>query len=120
MRQHIRALSLPGLLLLASSDGLVSAATGLDYGYWDIAFTSSNAASGYRWEDVYANYSRAAATTIHCHQLYDPTVGQTTWTCDDASFGYDLTAGQGQHSGITVHQTAKVDKEGTATAISIT
>ncbi len=107
MRQQSRPWSLPAVLLLATSHSLLPAASASplnvanvgaepDYGYWDISFSSSNAASGYRWEDVYANYSRTAGTTIHCHQLYNVTVGQTTRTCDDASFGYDLTGGSGQ------------------------
>ena len=108
MRQPLRPWA---VLLLASSHDLVlstlaspvnvasagrAVAVDPDYGYWDITFTSSSAASGYRWEDVYANDSRAAGTTIHCHQLYNVTVGVTTRTCDDTSFGYDLTGSQGQ------------------------
>jgi hypothetical protein len=62
------------------------------YGHWNVTLTRGNAASGYRWENVLATYSGPPETTATCKQLYDPTVRETTRSCDDPSFRYKVDA----------------------------
>jgi hypothetical protein len=95
--------SLPVLLLaslarlpLASChppDTTLTTATAPDYGYWDVFYARGNAASGYRWVNLAANYSGTPETTVTCKQLYDPNVNETTSSCDDASFSYQVDEG---------------------------
>jgi hypothetical protein len=61
------------------------------YGHWNVTVTRGNAASGYRWENVLGTYS-GTESTITCKQLYDPTVRETTRSCDDPSFRYQVDA----------------------------
>jgi hypothetical protein len=60
------------------------------YGYWDLTFSRGNAASGYRWENLAATYSGAPEIIVTCKRLYDPNSNETTKSCDDPSFWYEM------------------------------
>ena len=96
--QHLTLLlPLGALLLPLASTTPTPSPEPPSYGHWDLAYAYGNAASGYRWENVNANYSAspeaaAVAVAVQCKQLYDPTTRETTRSCDDASFGYEVTA----------------------------
>lgn len=104
MHRHFSLLLPVGVLLLPlASTSPISAVEPASYGHWDLTYAGGNAASGYRWENVNANYSSSLETSaavvvavVQCKQLYDPTVRTTTRSCDDASFGYEVTAEGGQ------------------------
>ncbi|KAF7530430.1 hypothetical protein G7054_g9597 [Neopestalotiopsis clavispora] len=68
-----------------------------DYGYWNVNVSSSNAASGYRFGDVYAEYSGASGNISHFSWLYDPSVRATTTTTDNPLFNSSIVDGQGEH-----------------------
>lgn len=96
-------LALP-LLLLASLtrlplavshplDAALITATNPEYGHWDVFYARGNAASGYRWVNLSANYSGTPEATVSCKQLYDPNVNETTSSCDEASFSYGVEEG---------------------------
>jgi hypothetical protein len=74
-------------------DATLTTATDPDYGYWDVFYARGNAASGYRWVNLLANYSGTPGATITCKQLYDPNVNETTSACDDASLSYQVDEG---------------------------
>lgn len=78
------ALALPG-----------AARDATDYGFWNVNVTSSNAASGYRFGDVYAEYSGAPGAISHFSWLYDPTVQTTTTKTDNPLFNSSIVDYQG-------------------------
>lgn len=80
------ALALPG-----------AARDAADYGFWNVNVTSSNAASGYRWGDVYAEYSGSPGAISHFSWLYDPSVRTTTTTTDNPLFNSSIVDYQGDH-----------------------
>ncbi|ETS78177.1 hypothetical protein PFICI_10239 [Pestalotiopsis fici W106-1] len=78
-----------------------------DYGYWNVNVTSSSAASGYRYGDVYAEYSGAQGNISHFSWLYDPSVRATTTTTDNPLFNSSIVDGQGDHT-INIEQTVEI------------
>ncbi|KAK4033482.1 hypothetical protein C8A01DRAFT_19572 [Parachaetomium inaequale] len=78
------------------------------YGYWDLTLTRGNAASGYRWENLAATYSGAPEAVVNCKMLYDPTVNETTRSCDEPSFSYEVDS-EWPENWITVRQTVQLD-----------
>lgn len=99
MHQHRPLLSLGLLAATASAhpllgtEGTLSGDTaGSPYGYWDLAYSRGNAASGYRWENLAATYSGAPEAVVTCKQLYDPNSRETTKSCDDPGFWYEVDA----------------------------
>lgn len=102
MHHHFSVLLPVGVLLLPlASTTPISTLEPASYGHWDLTYTFGNPASGYRWENVNANYSSspessAVDVAVQCKQLYDPTVQTTTRSCDDVSFGYEVTEDGGQ------------------------
>ncbi|KAK0711982.1 hypothetical protein B0H67DRAFT_586733 [Lasiosphaeris hirsuta] len=102
--------SFPLSLLIASLSptSVFSQPTPVDFdpGFWSISINGGSAASGWRWHDLYANYSSTPDITTHCKWLYDPALRNDTTTCSgDPSFRY--LWGNGQAS-ITVQQTINV------------
>jgi hypothetical protein len=66
-----------------------------DYGFWNVNVTSGNAASGYRWGDVYAEYSGSLGAISHFSWLYDPSIRTTTTTTDNPLFNSSIVDYQG-------------------------
>ncbi|KAI4594111.1 hypothetical protein KJ359_008653 [Pestalotiopsis sp. 9143b] len=91
------ALALPG-----------AARDATDYGFWNVNVTSSNAASGYRFGDVYAEYSGAPGAISHFSWLYDPTVQTTTTKTDNPLFNSSIVDYQGDRP-IAISQTVQID-----------
>jgi hypothetical protein len=94
-------------ILLASAVTLAQSATASplstrsdDNGYWDVNVSSSSAASGYRWNDIYAVFSGTPEQQSHCYWLYDPMERSGTTTCDGTDFNahiqYDYETGGGK------------------------
>ncbi|KAL7626471.1 hypothetical protein AAE478_003243 [Parahypoxylon ruwenzoriense] len=62
-----------------------------DYGYWDINVTAGSAASGYRWGDVYAEYSGTPGEISHTDWIWDPhNGGMLNTTSDNPNFGSSM------------------------------
>lgn len=78
------------LLLLTSVATLVAAtprASKSDNGSsWTVEVVSGSAASGYRWNDIYATYSGAPDKQKHCYWLYNPIKDSSETNCDQPDF----------------------------------
>lgn len=72
-----------------------------DSGSWNLNVTSSSAASGYRYGDVYAEYSSTPGQISHFSWLYSPAERSTTTTTDNPAFNSSIVDGQGDHSKIS-------------------
>jgi hypothetical protein len=94
MHQLCRPLLSLGLLTPAifahPLTGFLADRAASQYGYWDLTLTRGSAASGYRWENLAATYSGAPEAVVNCKMLYDPTVNETTRSCDESSFSYEV------------------------------
>jgi hypothetical protein len=96
MHQHCPLLSLGllGSVVLAhpliGTEGTLAANSDSQYGYWNLSFARGNAASGYRWEDLSATYSGTPDVVVTCKRLYDPNSDETTKSCDDPGFWYEV------------------------------
>jgi hypothetical protein len=86
---------LASLATLALTLSTALSSPNANYGSWNVNVTSGNAASGYRWADIYAEYSGVLGTTNHCHWLYSPAARNTTLTCDQTDFTATWGDGQG-------------------------
>ncbi|KAK6200642.1 hypothetical protein LQW54_009685 [Pestalotiopsis sp. IQ-011] len=79
-----------------------------DYGFWNVNVTSSNDASGYRFGDVYAEYSGAPGAISHFSWIYDPPVQTTTTKTDNPLFNSSIVDYQGDRP-IAISQTVQID-----------
>lgn len=77
----------------------------VDYGYWDVNVTSGNAASGYRWGDIYAEYSGETGRISHSSWEYSPVYRNVTTTSDNPEFGSNRVdyAGEQGTSSMSCH-----------------
>ncbi|KAH6636004.1 hypothetical protein F5144DRAFT_546158 [Chaetomium tenue] len=123
MHQHHPILSL-GLLAATASAHPLTGTKGSprdtadpQYGYWDLAYSRGNAVSGYRWENLSATYSGIPEVVVTCKQLYDPSSGETTKSCDEPGFWYEVDP-EWPENVITVRQTVRLDGGGRAVAIT--
>lgn len=80
-------LAMLAAIVTLKSVSFVASALPKDYGYWDVNVTSGNAASGYRWGDIYADYSETAGKISHSSWQYSPVYRNITITCDNPEFG---------------------------------
>ncbi|KAI5853628.1 hypothetical protein GGS23DRAFT_591185 [Durotheca rogersii] len=80
------AYAIPFVLLFGVKASPVPAATLVDYGYWNINVSASNAASGYRWGGVYAEYSGEPGKISHTTWLWDHTIKEYSTTTDNPDF----------------------------------
>lgn len=78
--------TLTGIVTITTLSFFASALP-VDYGYWDVNVTSGNAASGYRWGDIYAEYSGEAERISHSSWEYSPVYRNVTTTSDNPEFG---------------------------------
>ncbi|KAK3358038.1 hypothetical protein B0T25DRAFT_175988 [Lasiosphaeria hispida] len=74
-----------------------------DPGFWSVSINGGSAASGWRWHDLYANYSGTPDTTTRCRWVHNPELHNDTTTCSgEPSFYYLWSNGQ---ASITMQQT---------------
>ena len=92
-------LTLP-LLSLCNNISKVSA----PYGTWNLSVSGGFAASGFRWQDMLAEFTYSEhigavvipTITSECNWFYDPRIlgyNPPPGTCNDTSFGYDWPNG---------------------------
>ncbi|CCC10435.1 hypothetical protein SMACR_07987 [Sordaria macrospora] len=118
-------LTLP-LLSLCNNISKVSA----PYGTWNLSVSGGFAASGFRWQDMLAEFTYSEhigavvipTITSECNWFYDPRIpgyNPPPGTCNDTSFGYDWPNGGTGVTNITLHQTVKDPEDGTK-AVAVT
>ncbi|KAM0820055.1 hypothetical protein AB5N19_05873 [Seiridium cardinale] len=94
--------------LFATAIALPATTDPSDYGYWSVNVTSSNDASGYRYGDVYAEYSSSPGQISHFSWLYSPAERNPTSTTDNPAFNSSIVDGQGDHT-IELKQTVELN-----------
>lgn len=75
--------------------GSAASALDRDYGYWQVNVTCGNAATGYRWGDVYAEYFETPGKISHMSWRYNPEQNNITITRDDPDFDSSVVDYQG-------------------------
>ncbi|KAI9158007.1 hypothetical protein HJFPF1_05992 [Paramyrothecium foliicola] len=82
-------------LLLPAAHAAPTSPSDADYGSWAIQVTTGNAASGYRWGDLYAEHSSRPGVVSHSYWLYSPEFQNITFRPDDATLRNTYVDGLG-------------------------
>jgi len=74
---------------------LTTTAPDVDYGHWDMNVTTAYDAAGYRWGNVYAEYSEAPGHISHSGWMWSPKDLVNSITADTAGFKSSMVYGVG-------------------------